>query len=184
MLSLDDPRWNSLGQRNYPPDEPYARDVLAYLMEHPEDQARFGDFWPVLCSEGTAWGAAFAAVPYVVHIAQQLPAVERTEHLAFIGLVVGCSHMDGEQERILGLEDFLAADYKQALTDTMALLAETLLAPLSPYDARYMLATAAAIKVHPRLGEALWESLFHTTCPECHKDITVELQELTPNAPR
>lgn len=49
---------------------PFVPDELRHLLAHPADGKRFDDLWPYLCSEGTAWPAAYAAAPYFVTIAR------------------------------------------------------------------------------------------------------------------
>jgi hypothetical protein len=69
VLTLDDPRWPSLdhrgwsdGGRSGDDDAPFVPDELRYLQGNPTDRARFTALWPYLCSEDTAWPAAYAAV--------------------------------------------------------------------------------------------------------------------------
>jgi hypothetical protein len=71
MLSLDDPRWLDLNHRGWAqgtrygldPNAPFVPDELARLLQDPSDLKRFRSLWPYLCSEGTAWAAAYAALP-------------------------------------------------------------------------------------------------------------------------
>src|SRR5262245_27039958 len=88
MLTLDDPRWKELNHRGWSrgtrycmdPHAPSVPDELAKLLETPSDHGRFSSLWPYLCSEGTAWAAAYAAVPYAIEIAKRLPPTERFEY--------------------------------------------------------------------------------------------------------
>jgi hypothetical protein len=95
VLPLDDPRWRELAHRNWrdgspagDPDAPFVPDVLARIYEAPEDTELFTELWPYLCSEGTTWAAAYAAIPHVVEIAATLDRRKRAEHLIFVGLAI------------------------------------------------------------------------------------------------
>jgi len=99
MLRLDDPRWPDLNHRGWSagrassddPAAPFVPDELRHLLANPADRQRFTALWPYLYSEGTAWPAAYAAVPYLVEIARQLSPAKRVEHVYVVGLVVMCS---------------------------------------------------------------------------------------------
>src|ERR1035441_10002389 len=98
MLPLDDPRWPDLDHRGWSArtlfsdrDAPFVPAELRHLLGNPTDRQRFTALWPYLCSEGTAWPVAYAAVPYLVEIARQLSPAERFEHVYVVGLVVMCS---------------------------------------------------------------------------------------------
>ena len=163
-LSLDDPRWASLMTRNgrgaYVPSE------LRALLARPGDIRRFSSLWPALCSEDTAWPAAYAALPYVLEIARALRPVERVEHLYFIGYVGMCEE-SGE------VPDYLADAYRETLHGALPLLAETLTsAALGEEDTRYLLAACAALKGHGNLGVAI-DSL-GDGCPHCGQGLLDE----------
>jgi hypothetical protein len=88
-LPLNDPRRQEFAFRNAPtrraadqkPRTPMVAAELAQLLENPADLERFRELWPELCSEGTAWAAAYAAVPYVVDLARRVPPEQRVEFL-------------------------------------------------------------------------------------------------------
>ncbi|MFF3855488.1 hypothetical protein [Micromonospora sp. NPDC002575] len=174
MLSLDDPRWSELDHRSQSagrrsPDAPSVPAELRALRADPTDQERFSDLWPYLCSEGTAWPAAYAAVPHLVDIARALAPGERDEYLIVVGLVVACSGEYGEVSN--DLPDDLAEDYRRALPEALPLLAETMAGgPHDDVETRYLLATAAALKGHPELAELLNE-LDTIECPACGEPV-------------
>jgi enamine deaminase RidA (YjgF/YER057c/UK114 family) len=160
MLPLDDPRWPDLDHRGWSartlfsdPDAPFVPAELRHLLANPADRQRFTALWPCLCSEGTAWPVAYAAVPYLVEIARQLSPAERFEHVYVIGLVVMCSGAYGRTPG--GLPTDITAAYRHALPQALALLAETLTVPHDEATTRYLLAAAAALKGHPSLGDVL-----------------------------
>jgi enamine deaminase RidA (YjgF/YER057c/UK114 family) len=173
MLALDDPRWPDLNHRGWSaggasygdPDSPVVADELRYLLANPADRQRFTALWPYLCSEGTAWPAAYAAVPYLVQIARQLSPAERFEHVYVVGLVVMCSGTYGRTPG--GLPADIAAAYRHALPQALTLLTETLTAPHDLDATRYLLAAAAALKGHPALGDALNDLGLLARCQNC-----------------
>ncbi|MGC5561576.1 hypothetical protein ACPYPG_01870 [Streptomyces sp. FR-108] len=182
MISLDDPRWPDLDHRGWSkgrgaPDAPFVPDELRQLAADPTNGERFSDLWPYLCSEGTAWPAAYAAVPHLVTLARGLPAArsERDDYLYVVGLVAICSGELGE------VPDDLPADiadaYRQALPEALALLAETLVTAEHDQTAtRYLLAAMAALKGHPEYAEILNELDVYAECQSCGEPM-LELPE-------
>jgi hypothetical protein len=174
MLPLNDPRWKELSHRAwskgarspFDPGAPSAPEELARLMETPSDIKRFRALWPYLCSEGTAWAAAYAAVPYAVELARRLRPEQRFEYLCFIGLVVMYSRPElGES---FELEPYLEDSYHRALDEALPLLLETLAGQHDATETRYLLATAAALKGQVKLGLVLEHlGCISGQCPEC-----------------
>jgi hypothetical protein len=159
MLPLDDPRWKELNHGNWSdgkpssPNAPFVPSELAKLVEHPLDLERFNDLWPWMCSEGTTWAAAYAAIPYTVALAKQVPASQRFDYLYFVGLVVMCSCPEAGES--FAIKPYLAESYEQALIEALELIAETLRSPHDVTETRYLLAATAALKGHARLGKVL-----------------------------
>src|SRR3954452_17081019 len=76
VLPLDDPRWYELAHRNWvngspagEPDAPFVAEVLAGVYEAPDDAESLARVSPYLCSEGTTYAAAYAAIPHLVRLA-------------------------------------------------------------------------------------------------------------------
>lgn len=163
MLPLADPRWLDLDHRGWSAgrrseldrETPFVPDELHHLLANPGDQQRFTSLWPYLCSEGTAWPAAYAAVPYLVEVARQLPPAERTDHVYVIGLIVMCSGPYGTTPA--ELPDDIATAYLHALPQALTLLTETLSTPHDLVMTQYLLAAAAALKGHVTLAHVLDE---------------------------
>jgi hypothetical protein len=185
MLSLDDPRWKELNHRGWTdgvryhldPDAPFVPDELARLLNDPADIERFRFLWPYLCSEGTAWAAAYAVTPYTVELARRVPPDQRFEYLYFIGLVVICSCPAAGDS--FAIKSYLAESYRHSLTDALPLLAETLVVPHGATESRYLLAAIAALKGHVKLGRVLNDlDCICGQCPRCGEDVfPQELQE-------
>ncbi|WP_405953758.1 hypothetical protein [Streptomyces phaeochromogenes] len=181
MMPLDDPRWPALDHRGWSkgqgsaPDAPFVPDELRHLMADPMNGGHFNDLWPYLCSEGTAWPAAYAAVPYIVMIARGLPPAKRDEYLYVVGLVAMCSGELGETPA--DLPDDIADAYRQALPEAMTLLADTLAtAEHDQITTRYLLAAAAALKGHPEYAEILNDLDVFAECQSCGEPM-LELPE-------
>ena len=117
------------------------------------DRQRFWTLWPYLCSEGTAWPAAYAAVPYLVAVARRLRPEERGDYLYIVGLVVMCSGPYGTTPE--DLPDDIAAGYCQALPEALSLVTQQLATPHGHVDTLYLLAATAALKGHTDLAETL-----------------------------
>lgn len=177
VLSLDDPRWLSLNHRGWSggrrtsddPDIPFVPDELRYLSGHPDDHGRFEDLWPYLCSEDTAWPAAYAAVPYLVAIARGLPAPERGNYLYVVGWIVMCSGRFGETGR--EVPEDVADAYRQALPAALELLTEQLATAHKHIDTRYLLAATAALKGHVALAEFLNNLDVYADCEACGEPV-------------
>src|SRR5262245_15427985 len=187
MLHLAAPRWSDLdhrgwsaGRASYDPDAPFVPDELRHLLANPADRQRFTALWPYFCSEGTAWPAAYAAVPYLVAIARQLPPADRFEHVFVVGLVVMCSGTYGRTPD--GMPADIAAAYRHALPDALILLAEALTAPHDEVATRYLLAAAAALKGHPTLGDVLQDLDILARCSNCGKPL-IDIPAPAPRQP-
>src|SRR4051794_25466455 len=163
VLPLDDRRWYELAHRNWvngspagEPDAPFVPEVLAKLYEAPDDAESLADLWPYLCSEGTTYAAAYAAIPHVVRLAASLPRERRTEYLIFVGLALTYSTPDvGESYAVM---PYLRADLERAKQEALPLTLDALEAAADERTVRYLLAAVAALLGHARLAEAI-ESL-------------------------
>jgi len=160
-LPLDDPRWNELKIRNG--SATGVPDILRRLLNDPLNDEVFADLWPELCSEDTAWSAAYAAIPYVNDIAAKRPTENRTEHLWTVGYVVMCTEDEGQIPRDL------VAEYHEALPVTLAMLAESIVHKHGRDDTRYLLAACAALQGHVKLGELL--ANLDCGCPHCEEEL-------------
>ncbi len=169
-LPLGDSRWRDLAFRTCgDADDPDIPAELAQLLSDPQDLERFHDLWPYLCSEGTTWEAAYAAVPWIVEIARHLPPDQRPEYLVFVGLAARCECPDRGAGFVV--RDYLADEYKRAKAEALSLLAATLLREHDAGETRYLLAAAAALKGYRELGDVIESLDCGTICPACGTDI-------------
>jgi hypothetical protein len=163
MLPLDDPRWSDLYHRagsgreryRHDPDAPVVPDELRHLLAKPGDLQRFRSLWPYLCSEGSTYPSAYAAVPYLVEIARRLSPAERTEYVVVIGLIVMYSGPEAVEDD--DLLDGIANPYREALPQALALLTETLSTPHDLNMTQHLLTAAAALKGYVGLAQAVDE---------------------------
>jgi hypothetical protein len=118
---------------------------------------------PYLCSEGTTWAAAYAAVPYIVELARRLQPKDRADYLIFVGFVEAYSCPDSGDA--FQIKPYLVASYQQALTEALPLLAETLVYPHDRYTTLHLLAAVAAVNGHRELGLVLND--LEAICEEC-----------------
>jgi len=158
FLPLDDPRWRELG----PPSVP---DELSELLKNPADLERFEDLSPDLCSDGTTWPPAYAAVPYIVELAKRVEPQQRFRYLCEIGLVVTCACP--EPEGSIEIKDYLVEGYQKALVEALPLVCETLASRHDVTETRYLLAAVAALKGYCKLAEVLQN--MDGVCGECPK---------------
>jgi hypothetical protein len=185
LLPLDDPRWIDLDHRNWrdgkrsrwASDAPFVPDELAKLVENPADQERFDRLWPWFCCESTTYAAAYAAVPYIVTFAKQLPPEKRFNYLWVIGDIVANSRP--EEGKTYEIKDYLIKGYRDALSQALPLIAETLACQHDATDTRYLLAAVAALKGHGKLALVLQDmDAIYGECPKCGERVYPdELQE-------
>ena len=185
LLPLNDPRWKELNHRNWScgkrsewtPDAPFVPEELSELVKNPENNERFRDLWSWLCSEGTTYAAAYAAVPYMVAFAERLPPKQRFEYLCVVGLVE--THSCPEKGEAFEIKGYLEEGYRRALGRALALIGETLSARHDITETRYLLGAAAALKGHRKLARALQDmDCVSGECPKCGETVfPEELQE-------
>ncbi|MFF0633283.1 hypothetical protein ACFYTS_12365 [Nocardia sp. NPDC004151] len=171
MLPLDDPRWLELDHRHWSNGRPLGGEVvfvpheLRWIAEDPQDAKRFDDLWPYLCSEGTAWPAAYAAVPHLVASARSIPPAARGDLLYVVGLIVICSGEFGATGD--DVPDDIAEAYRAALPEALTLATEQLATPQPAATTRYLLAATAALQGQVELGEFLNDLYPGAECESC-----------------
>jgi len=128
-------------------------DVLARLYEAPQDTGLFSGMWPYLCSEGTTYAAAYAAIPHIVRIAATLDRESRADYLIFVGFAV--IYATPEAGDAYAIKEYLRDGFIQAKREALPLILETLEVAEDGAIVRSLLAGAAALSGHPRLGAAV-----------------------------
>ncbi len=160
VLSLDDPRWGELRTRNG-----NGAWVPAWLREldGSADVAPFSERWDELCSEGTAWSAAYAAMPHLVRLAARVPPADRLELATVFGLIVMGQEPDDPDASVPA---DLRPGFERAVAEALPLVAEVLGVPQDDErDLRYVLMAVSALTGHTLLAECL-DTLEHDdVCP-------------------
>lgn len=169
VLPLDDPRWSKLDTRSGRAD--WVPRWLRALRERPGDRATFADSWPDLCSEGTAWSAAFAATPYIADLAAAVPPTSRYDYVFFLGLVAMNTVGGQPKGGPFGMRRFLAPAHRAALRRALPLAIEVLHARLSAEETRQLLAGVAALKGSVVLGDYISRLHCGYVCPRCGAEV-------------
>jgi hypothetical protein len=160
-LGLDDPAWAHLDQRNGSAE--WVPGRLAHLLSHPEDTAAFSELWPHLASEGSAYSAGHAALPYVLDIAERLPPGMRAEYLAFVGILLVGTDQSVRRE--------VRDAYEASLPRALELVVTELPFHHTSPDTRFLLATTAALKGYPKVADVLQALDVLMDCPACGEKI-------------
>lgn len=169
-LPWDSPRWRQLSTRTGHEGE-RVRDTLRRLSADPSQIALFSEMWPEICSEGTTYDVAFAAVPYLAEFAQRAPTDKSVEYLLVLGLIV-------TEAGVVPAD--LEPAYSSALTHGLALALERLSDCPIDHTLRYLLAAVAALRGRADLASALQNlDAVSGECHVCGADVFPhELQEV------
>jgi hypothetical protein len=152
-LGLDDPRWAQLYTRNG--GAAWVPAWLRHVLAQPHDLARFNDEWPELSSECTTWSAAYAAMPYLVHAAAQLPPAERFDYAVVLGFIVR-DQVRCDPVSPMGLRPYLAPTFRASIGPALRLASEVLAVPQpGERELRYALAAVAALQGYQVLAECI-----------------------------
>lgn len=163
-LTFDDQCWQELQTRN-PLDQPIT-EILQQLLDQPDDLQTFRDFWPSLCSEDTAWPAAYAALPYLVDAAEQSQGEALVDYLIFFGYLRECTHKDNVPQH-------LRLEFDAALQRALDLFTRswaTITCDANTF--RHLLASFAALRGEINLARFL--SNADCGCPHCQADLLKE----------
>ena len=169
MLELKSSRWAELTHAHG--DASDIPEVLERLSAG--DESAVGDLASALCHQGSVYGASLAVVPHLVNIAQRIEDVElRANTLVLVGLIASSSHNRSEGH----LASDIDAAYRAALPHASTLAVATLKQAFEPYDAVYLLQTAAWLNGFSTLGRVLSAFLdeeFTVACPKCECELYV-----------
>jgi hypothetical protein len=166
LVPLDSPRWFDLHCRSGSAGN--VGETLSALSQSFQRPV-FGDLAAELCSEGTAWSAAFAAAPYVLELARRTTGQDRVECLLFLGLV---RISEVEDQPAFACPSDLRASYRKSVADTVPLLLLELGQPQEPTTLRYLLSALAAAKDDPCVATIL--QYLESGCPHCGEDLLSE----------
>lgn len=172
-LPFDSPRWDELETRRGA-GAGWVRDFLVTASNGPLGSEAFTDVWPGVCSEGTTYDAAYASAPYLVAIAERLPASKSIEYVMVLGLIETYA---GE------VPPDLERGYRKAMRDARALALARLADCPIDHSLRYLLAAVAAFRGRRDLAAVLQElDTIEGTCASCGSAVfPAELQQVTGN---
>jgi hypothetical protein len=144
-LPLDDPRWGELSTRMGREGED-VRSAFRVLTANPSQTPVFGEMWPTICSEGRTYDVAFAAAPYLVPFAKQVPTQEAIEYLIVLGLIVTYAGVAPSD---------LEPAYRKATADALSVALRRLVDCPIDVTLRYLLAAVAAFRGRTDLASVL-----------------------------
>ena len=155
MLALHDPLWSELEDALGPATE--SAELLGRLSTVPPDDveyANWDEIWGRLCRQDAIYTASFAAVPWIVRLAQARPPAGRTMYLAFVGRVETL-------RRLLGtpLPKVVEESYVEALTLARDLTLATLRNPFDVENFHRWIAMGALtpfMQLHGRANLTPW----------------------------
>ena len=169
MLELKSARWAELTHADGP-----ASDVPELLTRlSAGDETAIQDLSAVLCHQGRVFDSSFAVVPHLVDIAARVDEPDlKANTLVLVGLVASSSNERSEGS----LAPDIDAAYRAALPEALQLSIATLQLSFEPYDAVYLLQTAAWLHGLSTLGRVLAGFLdeeFSIQCPKCDRELFV-----------
>jgi hypothetical protein len=157
-LPLDDPLWAELRTRIGREGE-HVRNALRVLRANPSEMSVFREMWPTICSEGATYAAAFAAAPYLMAFAKQVPAEESSEYLIVLGLIVTDASV---------VPSDVEPAYRQATADAVDVALRRLADCPIDNTMRYLLGAVAAFRGRTDLASVLEElDAIQDDCPAC-----------------
>ena len=173
MLELKSARWAELSHA-----DGSARDVPELLSRLAAgDETTIQDLSAALCHQGSVFDSSFAVVPHLVRIAARVDDPElKANTLVLVGLIASCSNERSEGS----LAPDIDAAYHAALPEALQLSIATLQLSFEPYDAVYLLQTAAWLHGLSTLGRVLAGFLdeeFTIQCPKCDRELFVWPEE-------
>ena len=159
-----------------------ASDLPDMIREIEQDLSKVPqDAWGELGSyliQDCLHEAAYAVVPHIVRIAEQLPAAQRCHHLTFAGACVASEN----NRRAAECPNDLIEGFQNAKSLAVDLTAETLKENHSPKDTIELLAAMAAFKGRIDLASFLFGMDFPMECPRCNGEIEPLYEVLNPRS--
>ena len=141
---------------------------LKLLFDNPNDEDRFDNLWPYLCSEGTTHSAAYASAPFLLELARLATGHARFKYLYVLSLFRMCEPTAPSQR---ACSPAYRESYQLALREALPLVAELSTQDFG-YENFYVLSALAALKEMPRLASCIESiSLEEFKCPECQEPL-------------
>lgn len=179
LLSLDDPRWSALHHAYGAADDvPRMLRALARGEDRRETtkprEGPWDAIWSALCHQGDVYTATYAALPHVVAIGTQRPAVEQPMFWGFAAAVAISSHR-------ASMPTDLRAAYDVSVRDAERSATACLVRGISPDAARTLLWAISGLRgwrAVARAVEGLGDEELAPKCPKCTRRLYVSLGAL------
>jgi len=173
MLSFESKVWGSLRHAYGPAD--HVPRMLQALKKNPTQKA-WEDVWSALCHQGTVYSATYAAIPYIVNMALEVPPDRQFDYWNFVGAVAAGSSSKLEDEIRKDIRDDFLAALKRSVYPIRRLLESR---PKGRSEVIYLLAALAATvgcKGEGLVLDYLDGDEMPGTCPGCSKELLVRVE--------
>lgn len=170
ILPLSDERWHDLSCRAGNGNK--VANKLQEMLTTPENLALLEELADLISTEGTTWPAGYAAAPYIVKLAHQLPAEQRKEHAFLLGMLTTYSGSHSLEECPATCPTDLFKSYRASLLEGRIMLLHVLKQDHSPEETRWLLGVLFGL-----MGQAITGDLVMTLdsgCPYCGEPLLEE----------
>jgi hypothetical protein len=166
MLSLDDPRWETLTHAYGSAVDLPSR--LRALASGPVTEELTEALWSSLWHQGDVYTASYAAAPHLVEAAAAMPVEQRVEWLV-LALGIGAAAREPDAPPV---PEDLAPGLEAAAARGRPLVSELVAArEWSEADARWVTGLVAVVAGHPKFGLELFALDGGIACPACEAEI-------------
>ncbi len=166
MLSLDDPRWETLDHAYGPAADLPSR--LRELASGAVSEELTEALWSSLWHQGDVYTASYAAAPHIVDAAAAMAPERRVEWLV-LALGIGAAARQPEAPPV---PDDLAPGMEEAAARGRPLVSELVSAgPWNEADCRWVTGLVAIVAGHPKFGLELFALDGGIACPSCESEI-------------
>ncbi len=161
MLPLDDERWKQLSTFFGEPENlpSVIRDWLKSIGSDQEDVVYCRDLSELFLHQATITNAAFAVVPWLVHVCKESTTKYQVEYLTDIALVEANRLKYGvyyHREETEEYPEWLMVDYRQAIIESRNLIEGVLEAELDEGRKRGLIAMRPALFGDADLAWSQW----------------------------
>jgi hypothetical protein len=169
MLQLDSSRWSELHHAYGSAED--VPGMLARLTS--SDREALSDLFGSIAHQGSVYSASIAATPHLVEIAGE---VDDPNLAAEILALVGTIAVGDAPGLVQSAAEDVRVAYQSCLPKALQAARATLLEPLDPVVAVYLLQAAAALNGFSTLGTVLVgfiDKEFCIECPACERELFV-----------
>lgn len=151
-LALESPRWRELDQAHGSAEDiPRLLEALAIVKGERERAELWFGIWATLCPDGRVYSAAYAAVPHLLAITQQMELDERVAAMHVVAAVEVARHQPGAPS----VPDDLVMAYALAIESLPLRVVQMTAAKWDAVNAQILAATLLVGKRQPGLARAV-----------------------------